>query len=38
MDNDKECVKTSRMLKSKLLTYGGHATEECVKKLFKDYE
>lgn len=33
-----ECDKTRRMLKSKLLTYGGNATEECVRMLFKDYE
>lgn len=38
MDYDKECEKTRSMIKSRLLTYGGHATEECVKSLFKDYE
>ena len=35
MDYDEECQKTKTMLKQKLETYGGHATETCLNKLFE---
>ena len=31
-----ECEKTKMLLKNRLLQYGGHATEECLKYLFND--
>lgn len=34
MNYDDECRKTQEMLKSKLINYGGNATELCVKRLF----
>lgn len=34
MDYEKECEKTRRMLKAKLLQYGGNATETCLSVLF----
>lgn len=34
MDYEKECEKTRRMLKAKLLQYGGNATETCLSALF----
>ena len=34
MDYEKECEKTRRMLKEKLLQYGGNATEACLGILF----
>lgn len=34
MDYEAECGKTKDMLKSKLVNYGGNATEQCVKYLF----
>ena len=34
MDYEKECEKTRRMLKAKLLQYGGNATETCLRILF----
>lgn len=34
MDYEKECEKTRRMLKAKLLQYGGKATETCLSVLF----
>lgn len=35
MDYEKECGKTRRMIKEKLIHIGGHATEICVEKLFE---
>lgn len=35
MNFEEECQKTKKMLKQKLETYGGHATETCLKKLFE---
>ena len=35
MNFEEECQKTKRMLKQKLETYGGHATETCLEKLFE---
>ena len=35
MDYNEECQKTKTLLKMKLATYGGNATEECLKRLFE---
>lgn len=35
MNYEEECQKTKKMLKQKLETYGGHATETCLNKLFE---
>ncbi len=34
MDYQKECEKTKRMIKDRLLQYGGNATRECLNRLF----
>lgn len=36
MNYEEECKKTKLMIKNKYVTYGGKATEICVKKLFGD--
>lgn len=38
MDYRVECEKTRKYITEKMVTYGGHATEECVETLFKDHE
>lgn len=36
MDYDAECAKTRDMIKNRLILFGGHATEQCLKYLFED--